>query len=114
VRAFAIAISFLTGICSAQPSLPGCEARPEVRRELKEKLGYPALEKLKWVDRVAREYDVLNGLIARYPRELESYRRLIEFVDWDTGFAGAFPGTGAATPGRSTGSVFGRHCSFPH
>ena len=84
MRAFAIAITFLTGICTGQTSFPVCEVRPEIRRELKEKLGYPGLEKLKWVDRVARQYDVLNGLTARYPRELEPYRRLIEFVDWDT------------------------------
>jgi thiol-disulfide isomerase/thioredoxin len=81
---FAIGVFSLAGICSGETSLPGCEPRPEVRKELKEKLAYPALEKLKWADRVARQYEVLDGLIARYPRELEPYRRLIEFVDWYT------------------------------
>lgn len=86
MRRFPVVIlSFaLAGICAAQPSLPGCEPQPEVRKELKEKLGYPALERLKWPDRVARQYEVLNDLISRYPREAEPYRRLIEFADWET------------------------------
>src|SRR5262249_13510141 len=82
--AFAIGLLATAGACSSLPLLPGCEARPEVRRELKERLGYPALDKLKWADRIARQYEVLNGLIAKYPRDLEPYRRLIEFVDSDT------------------------------
>lgn len=85
MRRFAIAIGWLSlaGVCPGQ-SIPGCEANPEVRKELKEKLGYPALDKLKWADRIARQYEVLNDLIARYPREREPYRQLIQFVDWET------------------------------
>jgi thiol-disulfide isomerase/thioredoxin len=80
----AIAIFSLAGICSAQPSLPGCEARPEVRQALQEKLRSQDLDKLKYVDRVARQHEVLDDLIAKYPRELEPYRRLINFVHYET------------------------------
>lgn len=81
---FAIAMFSLAGICSAQSSLPGCEARPEVRQALQEKLRAQDLDKLKYVDRVARQHEVLDGLIASYPRELQPYRRLINFVHYDT------------------------------
>jgi len=80
----AIVIFSLAGICSAQSSLPGCEPRPEVRQALKEKLRSQDLDKLKYVDRVARQHEVLDDLIAKYPRELEPYRRLISFVHYET------------------------------
>jgi thiol-disulfide isomerase/thioredoxin len=80
----AIAIFSLAGICSAQSSLPGCEARPEVRQALQEKLRSRDLDKLKYVDRVALQHAVLDDLIAKYPRELEPYRRLISFVHYET------------------------------
>lgn len=80
----AIAIFSLAGICSAQGSLPGCEARPEVRQVFKDKLRSQDLDKLKYVDRVAFKHQVLDGLIAKFPRELEPYRRLINFVHFET------------------------------
>jgi hypothetical protein len=79
-----IAMSSLAGICFAQPSLPGCEPRPEVRQVLREKLRSEDLDKLKYVDRAALQHAVLDDLIAKYPRELEPYRRLINFVHYDT------------------------------
>ncbi|HEV8039596.1 MAG TPA: TlpA disulfide reductase family protein [Bryobacteraceae bacterium] len=78
------AVFSLAGICSGQSSLPGCEPRPEVRQVLQEKLRSEDLGRLKYVDRVAREHAVLDDLIAKYPRELEPYRRLINFVHYDT------------------------------
>jgi thiol-disulfide isomerase/thioredoxin len=74
----------LAGICFSQPSLPGCEPRPEVRQVLREKLRSEDLDKLKYVDRVALQHAVLDDLIAKYPRELEPYRRLINFAHYDT------------------------------
>ena len=73
----------LAGICFGQDSLPGCEPRPEVRQALKEKLNDTDLDKLKYIDRVAREKEVLNDLIAKYPRELQPYQRWINFVHYD-------------------------------
>lgn len=69
--------------CLAQPQLPGCEPRPEVSQVLREELRQQSLEKLKFVDRAARQHEVLEGLIAKDPRELEPYRRLIDFVHYD-------------------------------
>lgn len=66
----------------AQSSLPGCESRPEVRRVLKEKLSSADLIKLKYAERVARQHEVLDGLIAKYPRELGPYQRLIDSMSW--------------------------------
>ena len=77
-----IALSSVAGICSAQSSLPGCESGPEVRRVLKEKLSSTDLNKLKYVEQVAQEHEVLDGLIAQYPRELAPYHRLIDSITW--------------------------------
>lgn len=82
VPVFLITMFSLAGACSAQSSLPGCEPRPEVRQALQEKLNQKNLDKLKYVDRVARQHEVLGELIAKYPRELETHKRLINFVRW--------------------------------
>ena len=68
---FVAALLSLAGMCSAEPSLPGCEPRPEVRQVLREKLRAEDLDKLKYTDRVARQHEVLDDLIAKYPREVE-------------------------------------------
>lgn len=78
-----VAIVALAGTCLAQPSLPGCEPGPEVRKVFHEKLSSTDLLKLKYVDRVARQHEVLDGLIARYPQELAPYQRLIDFVRYE-------------------------------
>lgn len=64
----------------AQPSPPetSCDPPPEVRRILDEKLSEEALQEMKFAERVAFRRDVLEDLIAKYPREVEPYRRLIE------------------------------------
>lgn len=79
-----ITLFSVAGVSFGQQSLPGCEAKPEVRQTLKEKLNPSDLNKLKYVDRVAREKEVLGGLIARYPREVEPYQRLINFIHYET------------------------------
>jgi thiol-disulfide isomerase/thioredoxin len=84
ISLFVVALFSLPWICSAQSSLPGCEPRPEVRQVLREKLRSEDLDRLRYVDRVARQHEVLEDLIAKYPRELEPYRRLINFVHYDT------------------------------
>ena len=58
-------------------ALPGCEPRPEVRQVLDEKLSDKALREMKFADRLVFRKQVLEGLIAQYPREVEPYRRLI-------------------------------------
>ena len=73
-----------TAAFAADMSLPACEARPEVRQILKEKLDSTALDKLKWADRAAREREVLSDLIAKFPREIEPYRKYINFVHYST------------------------------
>ena len=64
----------------AQPSqsLPGCEPRLEVRRILDEQLSEEALQQMKFPERVAFRHQVLEELIAKYPRDVEPYRRLIQ------------------------------------
>lgn len=81
---FVLGMSSLAGICSAQLSPSGCEPRQEVRQILKEKLSYSELDKLSFTDRTARERSTLDGLTAKYPREIEPYRRLISFVQYET------------------------------
>ena len=84
VPLFLIAVFSLAGVCAAQGPLPGCESTPEVRQALKEQLRPQDLDKLKYVERVAREREVLGDLIAKHPRELEPYRRFINFVHYET------------------------------
>ena len=80
ISVLSITLLSLGGTCFAQPPLPGCEPRPEVQQVLREQLNNKSLDKLKFADRSARQHEVLDGLIAKYPRELEPYRRLIDFV----------------------------------
>lgn len=81
--AFATALLLLAGACSGQQVLPGCEPRPEVRQVLKEKLNFTVRQTLKFADLVALQREILEDLVARYPRESEPYTGLIQFVRWD-------------------------------
>ncbi len=56
--------------------LPGCETSPEVRKILDDELDSKAQDRIKVPERVARERQVLENLIARHPRELEPYETL--------------------------------------
>jgi thiol-disulfide isomerase/thioredoxin len=62
-------------------SLPGCEALPEVRKTLDEKLDYNEQDKMKYTERVAFRHQVLEDLVAKYPRELESNESLRSFIN---------------------------------
>jgi len=77
-----LAAAFLSNSFPAQAqsarSLPGCETAPEVRKILDEKLGPKMLDKMKLPERVALERQVLDDLIARYPREIEPYQTLVK------------------------------------
>jgi len=74
--------SFITGPvparCQTTLALPGCETSPEVRKILDAKLDGNMLDKMKFVERVAFERQVLEDLIAKYPREYEPYQRLVD------------------------------------
>jgi len=63
-------------------ALPGCEAKPEIRQVLEEKLGDKVVANMKGVDQIPLERQVLGDLIAKYPRELEPHRRLIQDIRW--------------------------------
>ena len=73
-----IALLACSILSSAQtrPSLPGCDPVPEVRQIIDEKLDYDALDKMKFAERWAFERQVLEDLIAKYPRELLPYESL--------------------------------------
>ncbi|HXM45427.1 MAG TPA: TlpA disulfide reductase family protein [Bryobacteraceae bacterium] len=63
-------------------ALPGCEAPPQVRQVLDDKLGDKVVENMKGVDQAPLERQILGDLIAKYPRELEPHRRLIQDIRW--------------------------------
>jgi len=67
-------------ILPAQPPLPlpGCQPRSEVQRVFDDTLSEKTLEQMKFPARVAFRRQALEDLIARYPREVEPYRRLIK------------------------------------
>jgi thiol-disulfide isomerase/thioredoxin len=76
-----LAAAFVSNSLPAQAqsarSLPGCETAPEVRQVLDKKLDPNLLDKMKLPQRVALERQVLEDLIARYPREIEPYQTLV-------------------------------------
>ena len=55
--------------------LPGCEATPEVRKIIDEKLESNLLDKMKFSERLAYQRRVLEDLMTRYPRDLEPFVR---------------------------------------
>ena len=55
---------------------PGCETRLEVRHVIDDQLGAKKLNKMKVPERSAWRRQVLDGLIAKYPREFEPYQLL--------------------------------------
>jgi len=75
----ALALVLLRSVALGQP-LPGCQAAPDVRQILREKLNPKELDQLTFADRMAREHAVLEDLIAKHPRELEPHQRLMELV----------------------------------
>ncbi|MGB8261901.1 MAG: TlpA disulfide reductase family protein [Terracidiphilus sp.] len=60
--------------------LPGCEAAPEVRAVVEEKLDWRLLEKMKFSERLAYRRKVLEDLIARSPREFVPVQRYAELM----------------------------------
>ena len=64
-------------------ALPGCEARPEVREAIEGKLAYKALENMKFTERLALERQLLEDLAARYPREMEPHRQLLNVTHYN-------------------------------
>jgi len=63
-------------------ALPDCEARPEVRHAIEEKLSNKVLENMKFTEQLALKRQVLEELIAKYPRELEPHRQLMQYIRW--------------------------------
>ena len=57
--------------------LPGCETAPAVQKILDEKLDGKRLENMKFPERIAFERQVLEDLIAKYPREIPPYQTLV-------------------------------------
>jgi hypothetical protein len=76
-----LAGAFLSNSFPAQAqsarSLPGCDTAPEVRKILDEKLDPKMLDKMKLLERVPLERQVLEDLIAKSPRAQRSPRDLV-------------------------------------
>ncbi len=61
-------------------ALPGCEPSQEVRKVLDEKLDSQVLNNMKFPERARYERSVLEDLLAKYPREILPYQRLLQEV----------------------------------
>jgi len=59
-------------------SLPGCEARPEVRQVLERDLDSEKLDQMKVAEQDALKDRVLGELVAKYPREAVPQERVID------------------------------------
>ena len=66
-----------------QPSLPGCEAPPPIRRVIKDQLHSPEFDRLTYAAQIERKQQVLSKLMERYPREVEPYNLWIATVRED-------------------------------
>ena len=64
--------------------LPNCEAPAPLRQSLRQQLDPQKLAAMKFTDRVAYARETLDKLIAQYPRESETYRRLLQFTKQNT------------------------------
>ena len=62
-------------------ALPGCEASPEVRQIISEKLDSKLLEKMKFEDELVYRRKVLEDLMARYPREYKPYESYADYMN---------------------------------
>jgi thiol-disulfide isomerase/thioredoxin len=86
--AVGVAVSCLLGFSAALlpavaqegRSLPGCEAPVPLRRELDAKLDYKMFESMKFSSRIARQLETVDQFNAKYPREAEASRRLIDLT----------------------------------
>ena len=63
-----------------RPPLPGCEAPAPLQKELNAKLYYKPAESMKSSDRIARQVEMIDEFIAKYPREAEPYRKLFDLT----------------------------------
>lgn len=70
VVAASLSCSFVSQAQAVLP-LPGCEAAPEVRKILDEKLDTDLLDKMKFSESFAYQRKTLEELMAQYPRELK-------------------------------------------
>jgi thiol-disulfide isomerase/thioredoxin len=76
-----LAIVYFPGLSAQiQRQLPECETSREVRHLIEHELDSKTLDKMKLPERLAREREVLEGLIVRYPREFEPYQKLVQDV----------------------------------
>jgi thiol-disulfide isomerase/thioredoxin len=79
ISSLSLLLGTATSRANAQTSLPlpGCEAPPELRQALHDKLGTPEFYQLNYEQRTAITEQTLTELIEKYPRELDPYKRLI-------------------------------------
>jgi thiol-disulfide isomerase/thioredoxin len=74
-----VSLLFLSRAVLAQTNrvLQGCETLPPVQKILDEQLAEQKLEHMKYTERIAFERQVLEDLIAKYPREVLPYQTLV-------------------------------------
>ena len=71
------------GFAQTALPMPGCEPPEHVRQEMQQRLNWNVLRKMKGAERLAYQREVLEQIIAKYPREGEPARRLIDTVRWE-------------------------------
>jgi len=74
-------ISSLASPAQSALPLPGCEAVPEVRKGMDEKLDSTLLDKMKFAERVAYERKLLEDWMTRYPREIQPVLRYLTVLN---------------------------------
>src|SRR5437879_10577032 len=85
VRVIAPTIGCLLSLAAQFPALaqegralPGCEGPAALQKELNAKLNLSKFESMKSADQITPKVKTIDEFIAKYPRQAEPYRKLIE------------------------------------
>jgi thiol-disulfide isomerase/thioredoxin len=73
----AILLSATPLLAQSSPQLSGCAPSPEVRKAIADQLDDKKFNKLTYSEQVAHTHEVLEKLIAAYPRDISLQRRLM-------------------------------------
>ena len=75
-------VAYLPALAREVRALPGCEAPAPLLKELDAKLNSNVFDSMTYSDRVARQVELIDQFIVKYPREAEPPRRLINLTSW--------------------------------
>lgn len=77
VLLLAVVVHSMIARAQSPLALPGCEPAPGVRKDIDETFDEKKFEHMKYSEQTALRHELAEKLIAKYPREVEPYRRIL-------------------------------------